>query len=49
MALITGYPWTVIPLEKRKEYMDSLEEASINQNIKPFAEFIAGLVLNGME
>ena len=44
-----GYPWTVIPLEKRKEYMDSLEEASINQNIKPFAEFIAGLVLNGME
>lgn len=44
-----GYLWTVIPLQRRKEYMDSLEEASINQNIKPFAEFVAGLVKEGMQ
>jgi len=25
-----GYPWTVIPLETRNEYMATLEEASVN-------------------
>lgn len=39
-----GYPWTVIPLEKRAEYMSSLEEASVNQNIIPFTKFLAGLL-----
>ena len=39
-----GYPWTVIPLEERDAYMAALEEASVNQNIAPFADFLARLV-----
>jgi hypothetical protein len=39
-----GFPWTVIPLERRNEYMDALEKASVEQNIESFAKFIAGLI-----
>ena len=39
-----GYPWTIIPVEKRNEYMAALENASINQDIIDFASFIAALV-----
>jgi Fic family protein len=38
-----GYAWTVIPVSRRNEYMTALEEASVNNNIKPFAAFLAGL------
>lgn len=41
-----GFPWTVVPLEKRKDYMTSLELASVKQDITLFAEFIADLVRN---
>jgi len=44
-----GYPWTVVPLEKRNEYMAALEEASTNQNIEPFAKFLAELVRSSMK
>jgi len=44
-----GYPWTVVPLERRDEYMAALEEASVGQNIMPFADFLAGLVNAGLE
>ncbi|MDC9723000.1 MAG: Fic family protein [Urechidicola sp.] len=44
MLVSGGYPWTVIPKEKQKEYMYALESASVNQDIQPFAEFIAYLV-----
>jgi len=44
-----GYPWTVIPVEQRAEYMAALEKASVNQNITPFAEFLAGLVNSRIE
>jgi hypothetical protein len=37
-----GYPWTVIRLERRTQYMEALEEASVRGNIKWFAEFIRG-------
>ena len=37
-----GYPWTVIRLERRTQYMEALEEASVRGNIKGFAEFIRG-------
>jgi Fic/DOC family len=37
-----GYPWTVIRMERRSAYMSALEEASVNKNIRLFAEFIAG-------
>lgn len=44
-----GYPWTVIPVDERKRYMDALEAASVNQDIKPFAIFLAWLVEEGMK
>lgn len=39
-----GYPWTVIPLETRNDYMAALEEASVRKNIEPFSRFLAELV-----
>lgn len=44
-----GYPWTVIPVEKRDAYMAALEEASVGQNIEPFCDFLAGLVEDGLK
>jgi hypothetical protein len=38
-----GYPWTIIPLERREDYMSALESASVKQDIRPFAQFIGGL------
>jgi Fic family protein len=38
------YPWTVIPLDTRAEYMAALEEASVQINIEPFTRFLASLV-----
>jgi fido (protein-threonine AMPylation protein) len=35
-----GYPWMVIRVEDRKEYMESLEKASVDQDITAFTEFI---------
>ena len=42
-----GYPWTVIPIETRNDYMATLEEASVRKDIKPFAKFLAGLIQKG--
>jgi Fic family protein len=39
-----GYPWVVVPLEARGAYMAALEEASVGQNIQPFADFLARLI-----
>lgn len=39
-----GYPWTVVPVEQRKEYMKALEDASVNGDISNFTRLIAGLV-----
>lgn len=44
MLAAGGYPWTVIPVEKRIDYMDALENASVNQDIKPFATFLGNFV-----
>ena len=44
-----GYPWTVIPLETRNDYMAALEEASVGKNIEPFSRFLAELVQKEME
>jgi len=44
-----GYLWTVIPVEQRDAYMAALEEASVGQNIVPFAEFLARLVDDGIK
>ena len=39
-----GYPWSVIPVERRSEYMDALHAASTESHIQPFTGFLAGLV-----
>lgn len=44
MLAAGGYPWTVIPVEKRNDYMDALERGSVEQDIEPFAIFISRLV-----
>jgi hypothetical protein len=44
-----GYPWTVIPVEQRDTYMSALEEASVGQNIKPFATFLERLLTQSMK
>ncbi len=44
-----GYPWTIVPVDKRSEYMSALEKASVEQNIEDFAEFIANLVSTGVK
>ncbi|PLW70296.1 cell filamentation protein Fic [Pseudohalioglobus lutimaris] len=44
MMAAGGYPWTIIPIEKRSEYMASLESASVDQDIQPFSRFLAQLV-----
>lgn len=39
-----GYPWTVIPVDKRDRYIAALESAGIDQDIRPFAKFLSNLV-----
>ena len=41
MLAAGSYPWTVIRVEDRSEYMQSLQTASSDQNIEPFANFLA--------
>ena len=44
MLAAGGYPWTVIRVEHRQQYMEALETASSEQSIEPFATFIADRV-----
>lgn len=36
-----GYPWTVIRVEERTDYLRALESASADSDVKPFAKFVA--------
>ncbi|MEM6359397.1 MAG: Fic family protein [Bacteroidota bacterium] len=49
MLAAGGYPWTVIPLEKRQDYMSALEKASVEQGITTFTQFLAQLVTRRMQ
>ena len=49
MLAAGGYPWTVIPVERRDAYMAALEGASVRQDIGPFADFLAEFVRDGPE
>ena len=41
VSLITsGYKWKVIPVERRDDYMSSLERASVTGEIDGFVNFI---------
>ena len=39
-----GYPWTIVPLAGRDDYMTALEFASVQGDIKPFAKFLNAAV-----
>jgi hypothetical protein len=39
-----GYPWTIIPVAGRADYMAALESASVGNDIKPFSRFLAALL-----
>ena len=36
-----GYPWTIVRLESRMQYLQSLEKASVDNNITDFIKLIA--------
>lgn len=40
MLVADGYSWTVVRVERRKEYMAALEQASVEGNISAFCKFI---------
>jgi Fic/DOC family len=49
MLAAGGYPWTIVPLERRDAYMAALEDASVRQTIVPFAQFLGKLAQKGIE
>jgi Fic family protein len=44
MFISGGYDWTIIPVERRKEYMAALEKASTSEDITDFTVFLSSLV-----
>ena len=48
MLAAGGYPWTVIPVERRNDYMAALERASVHGDIQPFSRFLGELVDQGL-
>ena len=38
-----GYDWLIIPVERRDEYMATLEKASVEGNIVPFVRFLSSI------
>ncbi len=49
MLAAGGYPWTVVALEKRDDYMAALESASVDQDILPFTSFLGRFVSDSLE
>ena len=39
-----GYPWVVVPVERRQEYMAALEKASVEEDVADFARFVGRLM-----
>ncbi|MCX6989517.1 MAG: Fic family protein, partial [Chlamydiae bacterium] len=35
-----GYPWTIIRVKNREQYLNALETAGVDANIEPFVQFI---------
>ena len=48
MLVSGGYPWTVVPVGDRKDYMEDIEKASVDEEIGPFTSFLADLVDRGL-
>lgn len=40
MFVSAGYPWTIIRVNERTEYMRSLDSAATDKDIKPFTRFL---------
>lgn len=40
-----GYPWVVVPVERRQEYMAALEKASVEEEINDFTIFVKSLII----
>ena len=40
----SGYPWVVVPLARRDQYMKALEKASVDEDISDFVEFVLSLI-----
>ena len=49
MLVAGGYPWTVIPVERRDAYMAALEDASVHHEIGPVTDFLGELVRHGLK
>jgi len=49
MLASAGYPWTVIRVDDRDEYLSTLETASVESDIKPFTDFLAERVRWSMD
>jgi hypothetical protein len=49
MLAAGGYPWTVIPLGKRDDYMNALESGSVEHDIATFSIFLGRLVSESLE
>jgi Fic family protein len=49
MTASGGYPWTVIPVEKKDEYMAALEKAGAGNDITDFSRFVGSLVSKKMD
>ena len=44
MMISGGYNWTIIPVERRQEYMSALEKASVDGDITDFTFFLKSLL-----
>lgn len=44
MLAAGGYPWTVVPVESRNDYMEALESASVEGDLVTFSQLIGQLV-----
>lgn len=42
-----GFPWTIVKVAHREQYIKALEKASVDQDIIPFAKFILGEIQQG--
>ena len=49
MLSAAGLPWTVIQVEHRDRYMQSLESASVDGDVAPFAEFLGDAIRRTQE
>ena len=49
MLAAGGYPWTVVPVERRDDYMTALEAASVDGDIKPFAACLGGIAKGNIQ